>query len=102
MAVMLKGCNMPGFCACCTAERSEGSGGARARRSLRKSLRMRENRQWRREAEAEIREMYNYDADDDDDVVNGAVLITHYPGNIYLDPETGEFSGDADDTGYVR
>lgn len=64
MAVMLKGCNMPGFCACCTAERSEGSGGARARRSLRKSLRMRENRQWRREAEAEIREMYDYDMDD--------------------------------------
>jgi len=64
MAVMLKGCNMPGFCACCTAERSEGSGGARARRTLRKSLRLRENREWRREAEAELREMYDYDEDD--------------------------------------
>lgn len=64
MAVMLKGHNVPGFCECCTVERREGSSGARARRSLRKVLRQRENRQWRREAEAELRETYGYDEDD--------------------------------------
>lgn len=64
MAVMLKGFNMPGRNPVEPVERSTGTEGANARRALRKSLRMRENRQWRREAEAEIREMYDYDADD--------------------------------------
>lgn len=67
MAVMLKGHNMPGWCACCTPERAEGQGPAR--RSLRRQVRKRENREWRKEAEREIRESYYYDEDDIDEYV---------------------------------
>jgi hypothetical protein len=65
MAVMLKGHNMPGWCACCTPERWEGQGPTR--RALRRVIRKRENREWRKDAEREIREAYYYDADDIDE-----------------------------------
>lgn len=38
--------------------------------------------------------MHRDEAEDCD--VEGGVIITHYPGKIYLDLETGEFTGTAE------
>lgn len=37
------------------------------------------------------------DHDPDDEGEDGGVIITHYPGKIYLDLETGEFTGTAEE-----